>query len=473
MHYNDIKFQKIYKAFPITFQNFLVSFYGLIQRRKRYGKYFKEYFSFLTESQYYDTDKLMYYQNKKLTEIIKWAYETVPFYQELFKKHKLKPSDIKSINDIWKIPILEKETLRKNWTLFISQKYPKHRSIITHTSGTTGKPITILISNNCFQREYAFRWLHYSWGGIFRGYKFATFAGHLVVPISQKKPPFWRYNYFENQLIFSSYHISNETLPYYIDALLNFQPKMIHGYPSSIYIIATYLLKHKIFDIRPKAIFCASETLLTHQRRVIEKAFGCKVFNWYGNTEMVSHIVECEYGNLHIQPFHSFTEILDSNGYPIKSNIEGFIVGTNFDNFAMPLIRYKVGDIAIMSKDTYRCSCGRSFPIINDLVGRVEDYVITPEGKFVGRLDHIFKSDVNVIEAQIIQEDIYTLKIKIVKDKSFTKDDEKVILNNLKQRIGENMKVVFEYVEQIPREPNGKFKFVVSHVKANELISKI
>jgi len=422
-----------------------------------------EYFKFLQESQWYDEEKLRELQDEKLRKLIKYSYESVPYYRELFDKIKLKPSDIRTVEDLPKIPILEKDIVRKRWKDLLSKAYPRSKSIIYHTSGTTGKPITVYVSRNCYEREYAFRWMHYSWGGIKRGERFATFAGHPVVPISQTKPPFWRHNWAENQLIFSSQHISRDTLPHYIGALRKFQPAMIHGYPSSIYLIAHYLVENDISDIRPKAVFTASETLLDFQRKIIEEAFGCKVFNWYGNTEMVAHATECEMGKMHIHLLHSVMEITDEEGNPVSENKEGIIIGTGLDNWAMPLIRYKVGDIAVPTSS--KCSCGRGYPLVEKIVGRIEDYVITPEGRYVGRLDHVFKHDLHVIEAQLIQEKIDLLRIRIVKDKGYSDKDNKEIIKGLQERLGYSMKFEFEFVTEIPREANGKFKFVISKVK--------
>lgn len=458
--------KKIYELSPIYIQNFFVTAQGFRLKRKKYGRFFEHYFEELSRMQWLPLEELIEIQNRKLREIINWAYSTVPYYREIFDRLNLKPADIKTVSDLHKLPIIDKETVRKNTMAFVSEKYPLRKATVFHTSGTTGKPLTIFVSQNCYQREYAFRWLHYSWGGIYRGDKIATLAGHPVVTINQTKPPFWRYNLSENQLIFSSQHISSSNLPYYIDALIRFQPNMIHGYPSSIYLIAKYIVNNRITDIKPKAIFTASETLLEFQRKVIENAFGCKVYNWYGNTEMVSHATECELGNMHNQLLHSVIEIVNENGEPVRDGEEGVIVGTGLDNYAMPLIRYKVGDTAQFL--AYRnCECGRGYPIIGGIIGRVEDYVVTPEGRFVGRLDHVFKENLNVKEAQIIQEDIAHLKIKIVKDENFGDEDMKKIISGLINRLGNRMNFEFEFVNEIPREKNGKFRFVISKVKIN------
>jgi phenylacetate-CoA ligase len=165
---------------------------------------------------------------------------------------------------------------------------------------------------------------------------------------------------------------------------------------------------------------------------------------------------------MHTQPLHSVLEVVDEQGHPIEEGQEGIIVGTGLDNWAMPLIRYKVGDVAIpISK---QCSCGRGYPLVERIVGRIEDYVVTPEGRYIGRLDHVFKHDLHVVEAQLIQEELDLLLVRVVKDIGYSDKDTSEILHELRNRLGNSMRLEFEFVPRIPREPNGKFRFVVSRV---------
>jgi len=235
-----------------------------------------------------------------------------------------------------------------------------------HTSGTTGKALHLWISKECWEREYAFRQLHRSWGGIDIGDRIATIAGHPVVPMDRTSPPFWRENWAENQLIFSSQHITPENLKYYAEKLNQFQPELLHGYPSSLYLIALYLNSEGIYTIKPKVVFTHSESLLYYQRELLENVFSCKVYNWYGNTEMVANIVECEAGNLHVKLEHSIIEIIRSDGQPARPGEIGELICTGFGNYATPLIRYRVGDTVIPSDSV--CPCGRSGPLIEKII---------------------------------------------------------------------------------------------------------
>ena len=469
MGYGGHILRKMYEVSPVSLQNLFTSSYGYHLKKKKYGKHFDAYSAFLQTFQWASEKEIREYQNHSVQAITSWAYDTVPYYRALFDSLGEKPNSLQTVEDLKRLPILGKDTIRTRSKEFISAQYPRKQITVYHTSGTTGKPLTVCVSQNCFEREYAFRWLHYSWAGIHRGDRIATFAGHPVVPVLQQHPPYWRMNRAENQLIFSSQHISRATLPFYITALKEFKPQMIHGYPSSLYLIAKYINNRHVQGIEPKGVFTASETLLSFQRQALEEAFHCKVFNWYGNTEMTAHAVECGCGSLHIQPTHSVFELVDAEGSSVSAGNVGVVVGTGFDNLAMPLIRYKVGDSAVGSKG--KCTCGRVSECLGDIQGRVEDYIVTPDGRFVGRLDHVFKADMDVVSAQLIQESVNRLTVRIVRGESYADKHTRKIAQELRGRLGNSMALDFDFVHEIPRNSSGKFSFVVSKLAATQSVT--
>jgi phenylacetate-CoA ligase len=295
----------------------------------------------------------------------------------------------------------------------------------------------------------AFRWRHRGWAGLPFAARGAYVAGHPVVSPGRRKPPFWVHDPAENRLLLSSYHISDETAPSYLHALEKFAPDFIHGYPSSLHLLALAALRHGS-EVRPKAVFTASETLLAAQRSTIERAFGAKVFNWYGQTELTCNIVECERGRLHVRTDYGFLEVLD----------DGSMVCTGFNNLAMPMIRYRTGDRIRMGKG--ECECGRPFPVVDEIEGRIEDYVSTPEGYLVGRLDHLFKGADGVREAQIIQREQSTLILRVVREETYSMASEEHIREEARKRLGPLMRIAFEYPTHIERGAGGKFRFVVN-----------
>jgi phenylacetate-CoA ligase len=374
--------------------------------------------------------------------MLKYACRHVRYY-----RRQGFPSD-----DLSAWPILEKRAVAAQPRLFVSDEYAPERLLTLKTSGTTGTPLTVFVSPEYHQMEMAFRWRHKAWGGVPYLSRGAYVSGHPVVPPGQNEPPFWRVDHIEKRLLCSSYHFTPHNLASYIDALAAFRPDFVHGYPSSLYLLARHVNDHGGSTVRPRAVFTASETLLDFQRKAIGQAFGAPVFNWYGNTEMTCNIVQCAAGGLHYRTDYGLLELLD----------DGTMVCTGLNNRAMPLIRYRVGDVAAIRAG--RCACGCAFPLIERIDGRVEDYVQTPDGRLVGRLDHLFKDAQRVREAQIVQKRLDEVVVRVVRGQGYSPHDEQVILAEARARLGESIGVRFEYVERIERTTNGKFRFVMSEL---------
>jgi len=454
MNYNNPKFQNLYFNSPYPVKVLFASIYGFKQRKERYGEYFRYYLKLLKNTEYADNKTLLKELEFNREKFIEFALKNSPFYKETYV-------DIKNFNDY---KILTKNDLRINRDKIIVKSL-LDKSRMVHTSGTTGSALIFPITNECFQREYAFRAMHYSWAGIdvLKKPRIATFSGHPVAKPTKNNPPFWVYDFANNWLLFSSYHMNDENLKYYVNELLSFQPKAIHGYPSSVYLIAQAFKKYGRGLNTLKAIITASETLYDFQRKVIEDTFQVKLYNWYGNTEMCANIVECDRGRLHLKLEHSYVEILDENNNSVKPGERGRLVCTAIGNKAFPLIRYDIGDIVTLSNE-YKCVCGRGGLIISSIEGRKEDFIITKDGRKIGRLDHLFKDTLGISEAQIIQQEIGKILINIVPADNFSEKDLNILKNELYVRFGNSIDYKIEKVSQIPRGPNGKFKFVISEV---------
>jgi len=442
-------------------KNGIALLYSFQQRRNRFGKIFREQLEELQRNRSLSFEERTRDQFQRLKALLIYVRDNVPYYHDLFQSIGFSPESFQKFEDLRQIPLLDKETVRTEKDRLIS-KAKLGPIIHTHTSGTTGKALHLLLTREASQRAYACVWFHYTWAGIQRGDRIATFAGHPVARPESLKPPFWIYDPLENEMFFSSYHITPATLPFYVKALAQFRPVLIRGYPSSIYLLAMYLLQTGRDDIRPKAVFTSSETLFDFQRKAIEQAFGCKVYSYYGNTERVAHLLECQERNFHVITESCVIEILRPDGSPASFGECGELVCTGLFDRAMPLIRYRVGDMGIFSPD--RCPCGINTPILKTITGRVEDVVVTPDGRHVGRLDHAFKDTLTVKEAQIVQEKLDSILVNIVPREGFGPEDEKRILRELRLRLGEAIQIQIQKVERIPRTETGKFRFVISKV---------
>jgi phenylacetate-CoA ligase len=423
--------KNIYDALPVGVQTVAVNAASARGWRQKYGRAFHAALARLERNERQSRDQLLAEQRAALHALLRYAVAHVPAYRG-------RSPD--SLND-W--PVLEKATVAAQPEKFLSDLYERRRLISAHTSGTTGTPLTLWMSEECYQTEMAFRWRHRAWGGTPFPSRGAYVAGHPVVPANQTRPPFWRVDRVEKRLLCSSYHLAPQNLAAYLDALRRYKPDFVHGYPSSLYLLA------QAGGCKTKAVFTASETLLDFQRSAIEAAFGVHALDWYGNTEMTTNITECPAGHLHERLDYGFLELLD----------DGSMVATGFNNRAMPLIRYRIGDRATAKPGV--CPCGCPFPLIERVEGRAEDYIRTPDGRLVGRLDHLFKDVAHLREAQIVQRRLDEIVIRVVSDPGF---DEAVVRREARQRLGDAVAVRFEHVESIERTPAGKFRFIVSEL---------
>lgn len=458
------KLMKIYKILPIPLQNIAITMQGFRLKKQRYGGNFNKYVKELEKSQYFDKKTIKENQEERLKYIVKIAYDNVPYYRKLFRNHSLKPSDIRYIEDLNKIPLLEKETVKKFGDEFISKNIKRKDLVAESTGGTTGTPLDIYYTKDALKYIYALceaRFKH--WAGVKSGDKLASFLHGVdaFVPISQTKPPFWRWNKENNQLLFSVFHMNEKNLKYYIKKYNEFQPKIIQGYTSAIDIFAKYILKYKIKVFAPKAILVSSETLFDIQRKNIEKAFNSKVYNGYGGAENAALISECEKGRLHINPECSIVEFIKIRGTENKYEI----IGTNLFNFAMPLLRYRTGDMVTLTNET-KCPCGRNFPLIKSIEGRTDDMLMTPEGEYIGSasMSVVFELVNNIQEVQIIQNKMDEIIVKVVKLENFNKNDLNLLKDRLKERLGNKVSIKVVFVNQIKRTRAGKFKFIISNI---------
>ena len=451
-----------YNRSPIFLQNGLISLYGIKLYYERFLGNHKYYLDWLLQSQWWSSQKIMGYQLAKVKELLQYSSENIPYYNKVFKKNNLSVSDFKSLEDIKLLPILDKETVRSKSELLISKKIPQRKLIKIHTSGSTGKTLKIFVDIDSRRKEYAFKSRLHKWAGLQNGKHNVTFGGRVVVPPGQKKKIFWRYNAVMDNFIFSSYHMSDENLPYYVEKLKKIEPLWIESYPSAIYTLAKYMLDKNINELSPKVIITSAETLLDYQRDVVEKVFNCPIIDNYGCSEQAIFVSQCEKGTYHIHPEYGIVEILNDQGDEVSPGEIGRVVCTGFVNNAMPLIRYDIGDKVIQGEGI--CECGRSFPIIKKIFGRKDDIIVTPTGRHIGRLDPVFKGLLSVKMAQIVQTRINEIIVKIVPSNNYSDDDTKIIKNEMKNRVGENIKIEVELVKDIPKSKNGKFKSVISKI---------
>ncbi|MEM7590088.1 MAG: hypothetical protein AAF383_00955 [Cyanobacteria bacterium P01_A01_bin.83] len=422
----------------------------------RKGKLFNHILQQLQANEKLTYENLVEYQNRMVSLNIEKAYKEVAYYKNLLDSLKINPQEIKTIEDLKSLPILKKSSIRGQERQFVSNAW--RWKFKTTTSGTTGTPVKLSRDIFSVNFEHAAIWRQRNWAKCFLNEPYVSLRGDVVISPQASEPPFWKYISTDNKLVMSSYHLSEQFIPYYIEKIRQFSPAFIEGYPSAIYRLARYMQIHDEPPIKVKAVFTSSETVLEYRRLAIEECFG-SILDHYGQAERVSHIAMCEHGNYHYMMDYSLSEFLPTDDDDIYR-----VVGTTFHNRAMPLIRYDTGDFVVIKDFHKTCSCGRPFPVIDSIEGRQEDYILTPSGKYIGGMGIIFGGLANLVEGQIIQEKLDLIRVLIVATDNFNYQNEKLLVNNLKDRVGDDMNIIIQKTDSIERTKRGKHKLTISLV---------
>lgn len=456
--------ERIYYSMPASMQNVAVTVKGLGLFRERYGRAGRAFDRLLAESGAWNAEQIRTYQEQAFGQILAHATRTVPFYRDLAARDPLLTSGQFRLEDLPRLPVLSKAQLREDPDRFLAEPGSySGRPIRLGTSGTSGTPLKIMCDVDCRQKHYAF-WTRLRRGfGVEPGQWRATFFGRVLFAPGRNQAPFWRYDYMQRNMLFSSYHLSPEYLPAMYNQLKRAGCAEIIGYPSSLFLVADHIVSRGLPPLTPNVVFTTAETLLAQQRSRIEQAFACPVIDQYGCTEMVLFVAQCREGSYHLHPEHGFLEILLEDGTPARPGEVGEAVCTGFLNRAMPLIRYRLGDRLIAGNDT--CKCGSAFPTLASIEGRLDDILYTPDGRPLPRLDPIFKTLGGIRETRIIQEDHTTLTLEIATDPGFGPPEEQNLLSEIRKRTGPGMTIRLQRVESIPKGPNGKFKAVESRLR--------
>jgi phenylacetate-CoA ligase len=354
-----------------------------------------------------------------------------------------------SIDDLGSWPVLDKARVRLDPTAFVA---PGATDLYEeHTSGTTGTPLTLWWDREAVRCWYAlFEARARGWHGVSRDDRWALLGGQLVVPARRRRPPYWVWNAALHQLYLSTWHLAPATAGAYAAELGRRSPTHLLGYPSALASLARFALGGGHQLPRPRVVLTNAEPLLDHQRAVITEAFGAPVRDTYGLAELVAGAAECEAGTLHLWPEVGEVECLD-----------GDLVATGLLNLAMPLVRYRVGDRVAGPVAWDPCPCGRGLPHLPRIEGRDDDVVVTPDGRRLGRLDPVFKADLPLVEAQVVQEGPGRLRVRIVPARRLTDADRQLLVRRVRDHVGD-MAVEIEELDHIERDAAGKFRAVVS-----------
>lgn len=455
-----------YRRSPSFVQTILLNLYALKLYSHRHGTRLNRASEVLEQSEYLTAAQLRERQDAAIRRVVSAAYKLAPFYRRYFDSAGVSVKDIQSVADLSKLPLVTKDHVRRHGSEMLTAARHQRGWLHGHTSGTTGSPLSLWYDRETAVYTNAVDHQQKRWGGLKRDEWIGMFLGRVIVPIEQRRPPYWRSNLVLRQVWFSCFHMNDSTLQSYIAEITKRRLRYLEGYPSTLFILAQYLLRRGQ-RLPMNAVFTSSETLHEVQATSIREAFSCEIFDFYGHAERVLFAAECEmHDGKHLAELFGYCEVVDENGNIVPDGTPGYLVGTSLHNLAMPLIRYRTGDISIIRTDA--CPCGRTHRRIDSVTTKAEDIVVTPDGRLISPsvLTHPFKPLDSIRESQIIQEDLNTLVVRVVADSdSFTKEDELQLVRSLIDRLGQGIDIHIERVSTIPRGPNGKLRWVVSKVE--------
>lgn len=457
---------KAYSTLPYPLKIIAASLYGIRLQTIRYSSDTDRLVSEALARENWTSDQWDIWRQEHIAQMLWQASRNVPYYRTQWEMRRRK-GNRSSVDRLQNWSVLSKDAVRDNPQAFVADGTDLRQQVVEHTSGTTGKPLTLWMNKEAVRLWYALfeaRWRN--WYGLSRHERWGILGGQMVTPFAQNKPPFWIWNMGMKQLYFSSYHLAPQNVEAYLDAIQRYKLIYLLGYASSLYSLAQLALEKHLIIPTLKVVISNAEPLYAHQREVISKAFQCPVYDTYGLSENVCAASECLQGKFHLWPEVGVTEILDDNNdMSLSIGKTGRLVCTGLLNPTMPLIRYDLGDRGFLSTET-TCPCGRSLPVLGGIDGRNDDVLLTTDGRRIGRLDTVFKTDLPIREAQIIQESQTRVVVRYVPAFDTSSADLKMLVNRLREHLGE-IEILLEAVELIPRSPNGKFRAVISNLNGD------
>lgn len=402
-------------------------------------------------------------QLRRLQLLVRHAMEQTEYYQHRFGECGLESDSINTLADLQRLPFLTKDDIRANKDRMVARNISKNALIPKKTSGSTGVSVELCIDENSNQWKRAVALAYDRWTGWDIGKRVGAIWGN---PECYQN---WRL-YLRNMLLtrhifLDTLKMDEPTMQAYHATLVKKKPVILFGHAHSLFLFARFMEQKGLSGIRPKGIISTCMVLHGFERETIERVFACRVTNRYGCEEVSLIACECPQGNMHLNCNSLIVEFI-RDGKPVLPGESGSIVVTDLTNYGMPIIRYKVGDIGIPSAKG-SCPCGCKYPVMESLEGRVADYVVTPDGKFISGIsltENFAMHLPGVKQMQIVQETVELIIFRIVKGETFS-EQTVIDLDNLAlARFGKRMRFAVEYVDSIQSEISGKYRFCISKV---------
>ena len=432
-----------------------------ISRRRKVAQYWK----ILERNQWLKPGSLIELQQKRMRALLKHAYENVPYYHRTFNAlgfHSSEIRKIRNLEDLRRLPILKSTVVRRGPEELTAKNLSKRETIARYTSGTTAAPLRFYTTHESISWGTA-AWLRaYRWGGYELGDKHAVVRAFSTFEL---RSPFLKIfnRLLRRNVLLNAYDVSTKLIQESAEKLQTLRPQFLMGYSWGIHMLADYFLTKGIRPPHIQAVFVNAETTLPSRRTAIEKAFGCEVYDVYGSREFSTIGAECErHSGYHIQSENVLLEFI-KDGENVGPGETGSILVTDLHNYAMPFIRYEIGDAGRTSEDT--CPCGRCLPLLKSLEGRNYEFFVTGDGSvlYLRDLDTVFEG-LPVKMFQIVQEKPDHILINVIPANGYSEKDTEFIKRNIVWNLREPTKIEVRIVHAFVPERSGKKRYLISRL---------
>ncbi|MGQ9652367.1 MAG: phenylacetate--CoA ligase family protein, partial [Phycisphaerae bacterium] len=397
-----------------------------------------------------------------IRSLVAHAYANCPFYRRHLNGAGIRPQDIRALEHVAALPILDKAHIRAHQRDMIARNLSRKDLVLVLTGGSTAMPLSFYVTRERMCSRAAATWRHNRWAGWDIGDKAAAIWGAA----RDAPPPTWKSRLrnlvIDRMLFLNTACLTESKMGDFSRQLKRFRPKVILAYTKSAVLFAQFLKERGILPYQPQAMVVSAETLEDWERQLLEEVFGCRVFNRYGCREVSVVASECEeHHGMHTMAEGLYIEVV-RDGRPARPGELGEILVTDLLNYAMPLIRYRILDVGTRLEG--ECACGRGLPRLGRLAGRITDFLVGSDGRLVSGLVLGIAVDqvLSLGQAQIIQERQGEVLFRIVPlDRRPPERDLQFLRNEARAYLGRDTVVEFEFVDHIPPEPSGKYRFCI------------
>ena len=451
-----------YQRLPRWLRWSLGAGYRRLPRSWRLGVHYAEFKKLALEGETWSVPKIQEYQLHQLRVVLHHAANYCPFYERAFIQASFRPEKVHSFDDLVSCPFLQKTDMIDHLDELTSRQVPKSNRLYLTTGGSTGVPVGFYLQKGISRpKEQAFWETIWRRAGYFDGARLALIRGHVVSSRARGEIAF--YDATRDWLMLSSYHLTQERLPEYLEELEKFKPDLLHAYPSAALQLAEYLeASGESWRIPLRGLLCGSERLTKPQKRLLERVFKCRVYGWYGHAERVVLAGEGAKTELfYFVPQYGFVEFGPADAEGLCE-----VIGTSFHNLAMPLIRYRTGDYVRLANPETDGELEFAWPAVSEIAGREQEFLVSATGRRISLTAFNMHDDTfdYLYAVQFYQEQPGVVEFRYVPSRQFHSSRLQAIEAGIRRKLGDDFQITFRPVNEVEKTVRGKHRWLISRL---------